>query len=271
MSIEKNSIKILSFLYNDSTKHNDSYIKGKTLQDLTSLSTEEINNAVELLKNNGYIETNYYLGTTPFTFGDVKITPLGIFKYEKMKEEDNKDIEKSKIPRGSPFGFEKEDWEIVYKRKNDKNTIYIVFGYQFESKFYDAKLLTKNVEKLFKTVINLYNKNEDTDTIKIKFIPLKAGFGEHLFNKIACDIISSDIAIFEISNKNPNVMIEMGVALTWGSKVIPMLKKRCKTPPSDISGQTYLRYNNNGEIFYDDDINTSIYECIDKAVKRKKR
>jgi len=42
---------------------------------------------------------------------------------------------------------------------------------------------------------------------------LSAGYGRHLFNEIASDIISADIAVFEASDLNANVMIEIGVAL----------------------------------------------------------
>ena len=52
--------------------------------------------------------------------------------------------------------------------------------------------------------------------VQLDFQSLAAGYGGHLFNKIARDIIGADIAVFETSNLNPNVMLEMGVALTWG-------------------------------------------------------
>lgn len=42
------------------------------------------------------------------------------------------------------------------------------------------------------------------------------------FNEIARDVISADIAVFETSDQNSNVMIEMGVALTWGRRVLPI-------------------------------------------------
>jgi hypothetical protein len=47
--------------------------------------------------------------------------------------------------------------------------------------------------------------------------------------------------LFETSDNNPNVMIEMGVALTWDRRVFPIKKKGRPKPPSDISGQTVGR------------------------------
>src|SRR2546425_1188080 len=78
------------------------------------------------------------------------------------------------------------------------------------------------------------------------FEPLAAGYGEHLFNEIARDVISADIAVFDTSDLNPNVMIEMGVALTWGVRVLLIKEKNCPKPPSDISGQTWADYEENG-------------------------
>ncbi len=73
---------------------------------------------------------------------------------------------------------------------------------------------------------------------KLEFHVLSAGYGDHLFNKIARDIISADIAVFETSDLNANVMMEMGVALTWGVRVLPIKKQGRPGPPSDVSGQT---------------------------------
>lgn len=56
----------------------------------------------------------------------------------------------------------------------------------------------------------------------------------HLFNQIARDIIASDIAVFETSDLNSNVMIEMGVAPTWGTRVHPIRRHDAPPPPSDI-------------------------------------
>ena len=78
---------------------------------------------------------------------------------------------------------------------------------------------------------------------------LAAGYGEHLFNEIARNIIGSDIAVFEASNSNLNVMIELGVALTWGVRVLPIKLEGQPPPPSDISGQTWVDYINSGREF----------------------
>ncbi|MDD1696306.1 MAG: hypothetical protein LUQ54_05355, partial [Methanoregula sp.] len=64
----------------------------------------------------------------------------------------------------------------------------------------------------------------------------------HLFNTIAANIIGSDVAIFDTSNNNPNVMIELGVSLTWGIRVLPIREQTSPDKPSDISGQTWIKF-----------------------------
>ncbi|MGC1927711.1 MAG: hypothetical protein WA667_01945 [Candidatus Nitrosopolaris sp.] len=37
-------------------------------------------------------------------------------------------------------------------------------------------------------------------------------------------------------------MIEIGVALTWGVRLLPIREREAPKPPSDISGQTWAEY-----------------------------
>ena len=63
---------------------------------------------------------------------------------------------------------------------------------------------------MFEDAINNYRmRNPDASRVDLIFKTLSAGYGEHLFNNISSDIISADIAVFEASNLNPNVMIEI--------------------------------------------------------------
>ena len=96
-----------------------------------------------------------------------------------------------------------------------------------------------------------------------------AGYGEHLFNRIARDIIAADIAIFDTSDKNPNVMIEMGVALTWGIRVIPIREEAAPDLPSDISGQTWIKYRNSMDIVLDDQFDRKLSELVKRAIRKK--
>ena len=100
---------------------------------------------------------------------------------------------------------------------------------------------------------------------------LAAGYGEHLFNEIARDIIGADIALFETSDLNPNVMLEMGVALTWGVRVLPIKREGQTKPPSDVSGQTWADYRDSGAEFVGSDHEVKLIRMIDRAVRKKGR
>jgi len=66
-------------------------------------------------------------------------------------------------------------------------------GMQFESKFYEANTLIKSIKEYFNQALLLYN-SKHSEKIKLKFDKLESGYGTHLFNPIAANIIGSDIA-----------------------------------------------------------------------------
>ena len=103
------------------------------------------------------------------------------------------------------------------------------------------------------------------------YAPLAAGYGEHLFNEIARDIIASDIAVFETSDMNPNVMLELGVALTWGTRVLPIKHHSRPKPPSDVSGQTWADYEDSASRFVDGDHAEKLIRMVQRAVAKKGR
>ena len=175
------------------------------------------------------------------------------------------------VPIGSPYGFHDEDWETVATRKADAGVLNVVLGLQFESEHYDAGLLRTNVKAMFSMAVEAYGQGLGVHPINLVFRPLTAGYGEHLFNEIARDIISADIAVFETSDLNPNVMLEMGVALTWGVRVLPIKLRGCPKPPSDVSGQTWADYLDNAMTFDDPEHQTKLVAMIERAVRKKVR
>ena len=100
---------------------------------------------------------------------------------------------------------------------------------------------------MFRKAIEDYSNRLGAIRVGLHFQPLAAGY-EHLFNEITCGIISADIAVFDTSDLNPNVMLEMGVALTWGVRVLPIKNEKCQKAPSDISGQTWADYRDNDSL-----------------------
>lgn len=248
------------------------------LQELTKLSPAQLNDAIELLEESGLIEVMRSLGTYPYTFYQITITPRGKYEVERKQTEISpsaeRPVESSLLPPapiGSPFGFTDEDWEVVAERKAKVNEISVVFGYQFESKHYDTDLLKQNVQSMFQKAVEEYKKQPGAFNISLAFKPLAAGYGEHLFNEIARDIIPADIAVFDASDLNPNVMLEMGVALTWGVRVLPIRREGTPKPPSDISGQTWAEYLDNAKQFSDSEHDQKLMRMVERAAKKKGR
>ena len=142
-------------------------------------------------------------------------------------------------------------------------------GYQFKSSYYNTEKLIGHTKASFEKAVQEYNKRGGREDIVLEFKPLAAGYGEHLFNQIARDIIAADVAVFETSDFNPNVMIEMGVALTWGSRVLLIKKDGQPKPPSDISGQTWADYKEDGANFKNSEHDKEILGMIERAIQKK--
>lgn len=278
-TIEQNADLILQTMMDQPREKVDfPNLAGNELRELTNLSPEEINDAVTILVQAGLAHWLQALGTAPYDFMAVGITPRGRYEYERARERAaQKENPADQIrlrppsPIGSPYGFNDEDWEIVSEKKSNFDRLFVVFGHQFISNHYDSEQLTKNVEDMFQKVIAEYRKNPVALQVNLEFQSLGAGYGEHLFNEIARDIIGADIAVFETSDLNPNVMVEMGVALTWGVRVLPIKIEGQPRPPSDISGQTWADYKDNGSAFIDPDHEQKLIRMIDRAVRKKSR
>jgi hypothetical protein len=275
-TIKENAGLVLESLYQETATPEDwPEINGQRLQELTKLEPTQINDAVAVLRDNGYIEWEQFLGTHPFSFGYVEITPRGKLEYERALEQStavpNKlpAITPPATPVGSPYGFQDGDWELVAEKKSDSNKLYVVVGYQFKSGSYDSELLIVNLHEHFNNAVSAYNKLPTSIPVQLDFRPLSAGYGEHLFNEICRDIICADIAVFETSDLNPNVMLEMGVALTWGVRVLPIKACGCPKPPSDVSGQTWADYEESGSRFSDPDHERKMVRMVERAARKK--
>ena len=278
-SIQKNAFLILSVLsIAPRNQIGRAEVDGKLLVDQTNLSPADINDAISLLADSGYVERQRAIGFAPFHFRTVYITPRGRYEIERLKETErekqydtnaNKALARPPIPVGSPYGFHDEDWETVTLRKTNSNELFIVLGYQFKSNYYDSSALRSNIETSFKLAVSEYNNFPDAIQVTLVFRSLEAGYGEHLFNEIARDIISADIAVFETSDLNSNVMLEMGVALTWGVRVLPIKVLDRPKPPSDISGQTWADYEDSGKLFIDKDHQSKLMRMVERAARTK--
>lgn len=260
---------------------------GPKLSELTGLSPDDLNDSVNILHESGLVEWIQPMGTFPYDFAAVRITSRGRYEYERLKQQttesaqkegeiENESVHQPQLglpatPIGSPYGFTPEDWETVARHKAKTDTLYVVMGSQWKSGHYDSAKLKKNVEAMFRKAVEEYNKLPGVTPCTLHFRALGAGYGGHLFNAIARDIIGADIAVFETSDLNPNVMIELGVALTWGTRVLPIKAESQPKPPSDVSGQTYADYRDSARVFTDPDHDERLATMVEYALRGKGR
>ena len=296
LTISEDMDLILEFFEREYQKDAEKMSTGEELQQALDIGPERLNAVIDQLSNTGLIKRYNYIETSPYSFGHVRISSRGIYELERRKSykkaisdlkpvnfdtqikvSDFESLMKSLLelkelkpptPVGSPYGFTDYDWELVSSRKSDLSTLYMVLGTKFVSSYYDTKALRQNIWELVKKGVKKYNIVNKTE-ISLNFIILKAGLGEHLFNQIARDIISSDIAIFDTSDLTPNVFLEIGVALTWGSRVFLIKHKDAPNPSSDISGHTYTEYSDNASDLIDEAHIESVFRMVERALWKK--
>lgn len=276
MTIEEDASRIIESLVG--TPRDDlgrATMNGDQIHEATGLEPPQINDAISVLEESGYLELLNFMGTAPYMFGEATLTARGRVEYERAAREIEEQvigqipIARSLLPVGSPFGFKDEDWEFLAERKSHSDRLLVVIGYQFESEYYDRDILVGNIQSFFELAVEESNLITTNPKVTLDFQALSAGYGEHLFNDIARSIIASDIAIFETSDLNPNVMLEMGVALTWGVRVLPIKFEGRPSPPSDISGQTWAEYQDNGSVFIDPDHELKLFRMVERAARKK--
>ena len=236
-------------------------LDGDTLVRLAELDADRLNDAVELLEESALVEASHYLGTMPYGFADVSLTARGRVQAEQLSKTSAATLPAplagmpSRVasstalpaplglpvgPVGSPYGFKDEDWEAVALDRSRKDSLIVVFGHQWNSPLFKVDQLRTSVKAMFEYALSAVSRRPPNPPVSLDFRILQGGYGNHLFNEIARDILGADIAVFDTSDLNPNVMIELGVALTWGIRTIVIRDETAPKPPSDISGQTWV-------------------------------
>jgi hypothetical protein len=288
--IDKDAATILGVL---ADAPRDDYVDRNIIAEKSGLPPDRVNDAMALLVDAGRAEWIQTFGTAPFDFNSAMITSRGRYERQRLQaaleglvaaakstvstagpastEPVTMEIVRPPSPVGSPFGFTDEDWETVSERKSDTQRLFTVLGHQFTSTHFDSDLLRRNVQIMLQNAVEKYNSERHGPPVVLNHKALNAGYGEHLFNEIARDIIGSDIAVFETSDLNPNVMLEMGVALTWGIRVLPIKREGQPVPPSDVSGQTWVDHRDSCAAFGDPDHEQKLVRMIERALRKKVR
>ena len=160
--------------------------------------------------------------------------------------------------------------------------IFKIFGaYEWTLKTQETK--NKYSTLAFKTIINqLENrvvKNLKNVSIKIRYNRLRATAGSYLLDGIIDRLNNCDALIFDITNHNPNVMFELGIAIVSSRQ----LKSRkvfiiCEGKdfkdaaiPSDLQGYyiSFYEIKNHKVVFHDNNslIMSLVSEIADKFNK----
>jgi len=283
MAVREDAAVVLLFLANyeespGDVKRGRYAFDGTELSEKSRLSPDRLNDAVNVLEDNGYVETMKFLDTAPYAFGQVELTSRGRVEAERIGSEPSvpgagqspsSAVAQSPIPVGSPYGFKDEDWEQVEHEHGDTSRMIVVLGHQWRSTCFNTDDLRRNIGEMFeKTLFRVLAKKKGAH-VTLDYRPLQGGHGGHLFNEIARDIISADIAVFDTSDLNSNVMIELGVALTWGVRCLPVREASAAKPPSDISGQTWAEYESSGSVWKDSDHARKLEAMVERALRKK--
>ena len=282
-SIEQDATHVLLHMAGYVAEGADQATRGHATWDAAELAmavhlpATRLNDCIEILEESGYVDVLRHLGTREFSFGSVTLTSRGRVEAERLGRQSHSEHQAGResmvlapIPTGSPYGFTDEDWETVAAERDDGSRLIVVFGHQWESGYFGTTTLRRNIGEMFREALAGLPEHQRAG-ITLDYRPLAGGYGSHLFNEIARDIISSDIAVFETSDCNANVMIEMGVALTWGIRVLPIRKVDAPSLPSDISGQTWAIYADDGATWHDAGHHSKLRRMCERALAKKKR
>ncbi|MCL5985731.1 MAG: nucleotide-binding protein [Actinobacteria bacterium] len=115
-------------------------------------------------------------------------------------------------------------------------------GYQINSNYYNQT----NLLSMCQRVSDLINNDLKKQGNKVRLLEFGYEEGIHIGCEV-CELIQKSICcIFEISDLNPNVMIEIGKSLY--KNIILLRSAKSTRPPTDISGVKYIEYDDEQEL-----------------------
>lgn len=133
-----------------------------------------------------------------------------------------------------------------------KNQFTISGGYQWNSS--NAKLA---IQKISNSIINRFDgSNGKKLKYNINYRRLRSSAGRSTFDGIVTKIKNSQVIIFDISEKNPNVMLELGYALALANdneflSIYLICEKAEPLPngiPTDLHGCFISEYTKNSKL-----------------------
>lgn len=137
----------------------------------------------------------------------------------------------------------------------------VFIGYQINSEYHKEKEFKKLGDQLEQY---LHERNITIDLTYGTFIP-----GTSILEQVSESIQDSDICIFDISENNPNVIFESGYAMGDKKSIILTKNKRSSeagiSPPTDLSGYIYTRYEDGALTDQVDEIGSAIHDFVQSS------
>jgi len=235
---EKKRTIIMTYLYEEYKKDPSRFVTLSEVKEKTNLEINEINYTLHYLDGFGYVKLRPTAGCAPYIARYVNIEHEGIKRIE-IKE----DYERLEIKLG-----EKEIKEI---RKM------LPIARCFKS---GADICPKEFQKKENQVfVEMPFKNEFKDSYEFGIKPALEGQGfkiwkadEEIDNidvmcKVCHALQESSYAIINISDWNPNVMYELGLAHGLGVQTF-IIKMEKSEIPTDLKGLEYISYSHSNEL-----------------------
>ena len=107
------------------------------------------------------------------------------------------------------------------------NHIRIMYGYDWNTQSDNYNLICTEVR-------DLLGKLEKAYSLNFSFEPLHGKDG-NIYCDICHQIQSANVVLFDVSTHNPNVILELGIAIGTGKYVFILRSKHYKLPPSSLS------------------------------------
>jgi hypothetical protein len=123
-------------------------------------------------------------------------------------------------------------------------SLYIFAGFQFKSQFFSRIDLEHAIVESIGDVQHELRAKHGRHLPELKYTVYDMGSGAKLTDEICQMVARADVCLFELSDKNPNVMFELGFAYCMAKPIIYLVNKNVdlKEMPSDITGTLYRRY-----------------------------
>jgi len=121
---------------------------------------------------------------------------------------------------------------------NSLSTIKVFVGYQIDSEYHDHKSIRSLIDKLYTEL-----REENDINIEVTYGVFEPG--SNIWKEVQENITESQVAIFDISENNPDVLVEVGLAHGMDAHVIMLKNKDAEDEherPSDLLPLTYQSY-----------------------------